>query len=201
VTELSVSVTVHDTEAGPCIVVALVGEADVTTKEMAEVFAAEAARRPRLLVVDLSALSFMDSASLGVIVRAHRVLRQNGGSVALVRPTPVAARVLELAGIVGYIPVYQTVAEALLPRGRPGVALRANEASPGDAVVGPQPAHGGARVAGVPCPAALDAALYRPPGAYPVAGRQTPTDPVAVRIGVPAAGAGLPRAECATPFT
>ena len=43
-------------------------------------------------------------------------------------PRPVAARVLELTGIAGYIPVYQTVAEALLTRDRPEVTLRANQA-------------------------------------------------------------------------
>jgi hypothetical protein len=54
VTELSVSVSVEDREGGSRTVVRLAGEADVTTRALAEVLGAEAAKKPRLLLVDLS---------------------------------------------------------------------------------------------------------------------------------------------------
>ena len=75
VTELSVSVSVEDREGGSRTVVRLAGEADVTTRALAEVLGAEAAKKPRLLLVDLSGLAFIDSAALHQIVQAHRKFR------------------------------------------------------------------------------------------------------------------------------
>lgn len=111
-TELSVSVTVHDGEDGPCTVISLVGEADVSTPAMGEALDAEVARHPRLLVVDLSALSFIDSAALSVLMRSHRALHRNGGIMALVSPSPAVARVLELIDIAHVIPIYASLNEA-----------------------------------------------------------------------------------------
>jgi anti-sigma B factor antagonist len=112
VTELSVSVAVHDGESGPCTVIQLVGEADASTPAMAEVFDAELAKRPRLLAVDLSGLSFIDSAALGVIMRAYRALHREGGTLALVSPSPNVARVLQLIDIAQVIRVYPSLEEA-----------------------------------------------------------------------------------------
>ena len=89
----SVSVTAH---AGTPVV-ALAGEADVTARAaLGDVLAAEAARRPRLLVVDLSALRFIDSAALHVILQAHKDLRAAGCALALAGASGGVARVLEL---------------------------------------------------------------------------------------------------------
>jgi stage II sporulation protein AA (anti-sigma F factor antagonist) len=112
VTELAVSVTVHDGGAGPCTVIQLVGEADVSTRAMADVFDAEVVKRPRLLVVDLSGLSFIDSSALSVIMRTHRAVHRDGGTLALVSPSPAVARILQLIDIAGTIPVYPTLEEA-----------------------------------------------------------------------------------------
>jgi anti-anti-sigma factor len=112
VTELAVSVTVHDGEVGPCTVIQLVGEADVSTHAMSEVFNAEVVKKPRLLVVDLSGLSFIDSSALSVIMRTHRALRGDGGTLALVSPSPAVARTLQLIDIARTIPVYPTLEEA-----------------------------------------------------------------------------------------
>jgi anti-sigma B factor antagonist len=112
VTELAVHIAAHDTVAGPYTIIELVGQADVSAQNMPEVFAAEAAKAPRLLVIDLSGLSFIDSSALGVIVRTHRALQSNGGKLALVNPSPAVARILELVDIAHTIPVYATVEEA-----------------------------------------------------------------------------------------
>lgn len=90
----------------------LAGEADVSTRAMAEVFDAEVARGPRLLVVDLAGLSFIDSSALGVIMRTHRALREDGGKLALVSPSPAVARILQLIDIAHTIPVYPNLREA-----------------------------------------------------------------------------------------
>jgi anti-sigma B factor antagonist len=111
-TELSVSVTVRDGAGGPCTVISLAGEADASTPAMGEALDAEVARCPRLLVVDLAALSFIDSAALSVLMRTHRALRRDGGTLALVSPSPSVARILELIDIAHVIPVYASLSEA-----------------------------------------------------------------------------------------
>ena len=93
--------------------VRLVGEADVTTRVLTEVLDAEAAKKPRLLLVDVSGLAFIDSAALHQIVRAHRRLRADGCVLALVSPSPGVARVLQLSALDQVIPVHASVEEAV----------------------------------------------------------------------------------------
>jgi anti-anti-sigma factor len=107
-----VSVTVRDAQSGPFTVIQLVGEADVSTQAMSEAFDAELAKKPRLLVVDLSGLSFIDSTALGVVMRTQRALQREGGTMALVSPSPAVARILQLIDIARMIPIYPTLEEA-----------------------------------------------------------------------------------------
>jgi anti-sigma B factor antagonist len=110
VTELSVSVSAEGAE-GTCTVLRLVGEADLTTRALGEVLAAEAAKKPRLLLVDMSGLTFIDSAALHEVVRAHRRLSADGCLLALVSPSPIVARVLQLSGLDQVIEVRASLAE------------------------------------------------------------------------------------------
>jgi anti-sigma B factor antagonist len=112
VTELSVSVRTIDGEGGPGTVVRLAGEADVTTRMLGEVLSAEAAKKPRFLLVDMSGLVFIDSAALHEIVLAHRRLRADGCRLALISPGPAVARVLQLSALDQVIPVHGSVEEA-----------------------------------------------------------------------------------------
>jgi anti-sigma B factor antagonist len=105
VTELSVSVSVEDREGGSRTVVRLAGEADVTTQALAEVLDAEVAKKPRLLLVDVSGLAFIDSAALHQIVQAHRKLRADGCQLELVGPSRAVARILQLSALDQVIPV------------------------------------------------------------------------------------------------
>ena len=108
-TELSVSVSAEDREDGPCTVVRLVGEADLTTRALGEVLGAEAAKKPRLLLVDVSALAFIDSAALHEIVRAHRKLCAAGCQLTLVGPNGAVARILQLSALDQVIPIRASV--------------------------------------------------------------------------------------------
>jgi anti-sigma B factor antagonist len=84
-------------EDGP--VVALSGEADTTTAAMLrEKLETVLDTGARLLTVDASELSFLDSASLRVLVLAARALHGRHGSLVLARPQPLVARVLEITG-------------------------------------------------------------------------------------------------------
>ena len=107
------SVSTEDGAGGSRTVVRLVGEADVTTRVLTEVLGAEAAKKPRLLLVDVSGLMFIDSAALHQIALAHRRLSADGCVLALVSPSPGVARVLQLSALDQVIPVHASVEEAV----------------------------------------------------------------------------------------
>ena len=120
VAELSVSVQDHPWAGGRCAVVLLSGEADVTGKVVRDVLAAESAKDPALLLVDLSAVSFMDSWSLHVVLRAMRSRQAAGRGAGLVCPSGPVRRVLELTGAGQLVPVFASMTEAMRVPGPPG---------------------------------------------------------------------------------
>jgi anti-sigma B factor antagonist len=80
-------------------VVALSGEADATTAaELRETLAMQLDTGARLVTVDASGLSFLDSASLRVLILAARALRGRHGRLVFARPQPLVARLLEITG-------------------------------------------------------------------------------------------------------
>jgi anti-sigma B factor antagonist len=112
-TELSISVTAQAAGDRSCTVVSVDGEADVTTHRLGDVLAGETARKPRLLLLDLTALRFIDSSALHMVVQAYERLRREGGVLALVHPTRMVSRVLHLTAIDQMITVYDSVDEAV----------------------------------------------------------------------------------------
>lgn len=92
-------------DGGP--VVALSGEADVTTvPELTSALTAQIADGVRHLTVDLSGLTFADSASVSVFISASHILRAGGGTLVLCRPQPPVARMLSVLGVDQVIPVH-----------------------------------------------------------------------------------------------
>jgi anti-anti-sigma factor len=82
---------------GPIVV--LSGEADATTAPLLrEVLAEQLNAGARLVTVDTSGLSFLDSVSMRVLVLAARALQGRHGRLVLARPQPVVARLLEITG-------------------------------------------------------------------------------------------------------
>ena len=80
-------------------IVALTGEADATTvAELRETLATQLHTGARRVTVDASGLSFLDSASLRVLVLAARALRGRHGTLVFARPQPLVARLLEITG-------------------------------------------------------------------------------------------------------
>lgn len=110
---LTTSVTTVESAADPYVLVTLSGEADATNSdELWEALQAQIAQRPRMLVIDLGELRFMDSSALHVLLRATRSMDRQGGIVALARPQGPVARMLQLTAADQFIPVYDSVAEA-----------------------------------------------------------------------------------------
>lgn len=58
------------------------------------------------LVIDLAAVTFLDSSALGAIVGALRRLRERAGQLRIVRPEGNAARIFELTGLDQVLDLY-----------------------------------------------------------------------------------------------
>jgi anti-anti-sigma factor len=67
----------------------------------------------RILVVDLSAVTFMASMGLRTLMVCARTVGARGGKMALASPQPNVAKVLDESGIGGIIGVYPTLEAAV----------------------------------------------------------------------------------------
>ena len=65
------------------------------------------------VVIDLDAVSFMDSTALGLVVRAVRELGERGSVVRIVLPRSPARRIFEITTLDGALPVCASRREAL----------------------------------------------------------------------------------------
>ena len=65
------------------------------------------------LVLDLTAVAFLDSTALGSIVGAVRRIRETGGELSVVLPSSPARRIFEITGLDTILSVYSSRAEAL----------------------------------------------------------------------------------------
>jgi anti-anti-sigma factor len=94
-------------------VVALSGQLDVQTclvLESALDRLREAASTR--VVVDLSGVTFCDSVGLSAFVVGHKYCTAAGGYLRLAAPTPFMIRLLQVVGVAGPLPIYQTVQSA-----------------------------------------------------------------------------------------
>lgn len=62
------------------------------------------AERDVEVVVDLRALTFMDSTGLQALLHGHQEAQRTARSFSLIRGTPTVMRVFELSGVDGLIP-------------------------------------------------------------------------------------------------
>jgi len=107
---------------GPVVV--LSGEADPTAAAvLRELLAAQLDTGARLVTVDASGLSFLDSASVRVLVLAARALQGRHGRLVLVRPQPVVARLLEITGADRLLDVRELAGLAGSHLGRAGTVV------------------------------------------------------------------------------
>lgn len=66
---------------------------------------------PHRVIVDLAAVTFIDSSGLGALLQTERVLREQGRSLLLRAVPERVLRVIEIAGLAGAWAI-ETVAEA-----------------------------------------------------------------------------------------
>jgi anti-anti-sigma factor len=68
------------------------------------------------LILDMSALSFLDSAGVGALVTLFVSRRNQGKTLALAALRVQGAAVMQVAGLLKLLPVYPSVEQALLSR-------------------------------------------------------------------------------------
>src|ERR1700760_3932684 len=99
----------------------LSGETDIATvAELSELVTAQLAGGTVYLTIDVSGLSFADSASVRVLVIAARTLKQRGGGLVLLRSPHGGARMVEITRADQMITVRgkaEVTAEAEQPKG------------------------------------------------------------------------------------
>ena len=90
---------------GEPINVTVTGEVDVYTSDQLHRTLTSASTRSSHVVADLSAVTFLDSTGLTVLVTAHRQLDDEGGRLDIVNPSKQVRRVLELTGLIDVLHV------------------------------------------------------------------------------------------------
>ena len=96
------------------LIVSVTGEVDMgTAPRLAEAFEGASART-RLVVVDLTDVSFVDSSGLNALLQSQRALAERGLSLRIVAPTTgVVRRVFEIANLTEPLHVVESRDDAL----------------------------------------------------------------------------------------
>jgi anti-sigma B factor antagonist len=96
------------------IVVGLRGELDLSSAPdlRAQLLATVAAHPGDRVILDLSGVPFMDSASLNVLLDAEQRAGLAGGTLCLAALPKAAARAFEITGIDMHFAIFRTVADA-----------------------------------------------------------------------------------------
>jgi anti-anti-sigma factor len=102
----------------------LKGDLDIaTTPALRERLLSVLSPGVRLLVIDLSGVSFCDAAGLAVMIGTQRRARARGITVRLAAPRPQMAELLRITGLDRSLTICATLADALLTqRDRPPTA-------------------------------------------------------------------------------
>jgi anti-anti-sigma factor len=110
---------------GSAAVVSASGELDAfTAPALTDAFADAATEGDDRVVIDLSAVAFMDSTALGLVVKAVNDIGDRGGDVRLVLPEKSARRIFEITTLDRVLPVEETRSDALQ-------ALASGDGTPG----------------------------------------------------------------------
>lgn len=89
------------------VVLVLVGELDPHTAPLLdeELTTIRTEGEPGTVVLDLTGMTFLDSAGLRVIISGQKALGEAGGTLVLRHPNETARRLLEITGLVEHVTV------------------------------------------------------------------------------------------------
>ena len=94
-------------------VVAVSGELDIVTSRRFDECLAEVRRDDRHVIIDLSAVDFMDTGSLAVIVGHWKQVTAAGGTLALAGARYRYTKTLWITGLADRLPMYDSVDAAV----------------------------------------------------------------------------------------
>jgi stage II sporulation protein AA (anti-sigma F factor antagonist) len=98
---------------GSVCVVRPVGDLDIVTSRQLDDGLAGVRKSHKQIVLDLSAVDFMDTSSLAVIVGHWKSLEEVGGSLALAGARYQSTKSLWITGLADRIPLHQSVEQAI----------------------------------------------------------------------------------------
>jgi anti-sigma B factor antagonist len=98
---------------GDSVIVAVGGELDIVTSPQLDERLTRARRENHWIILDLSAVDFMDTSSLAVIVGHWKRLQAAGGVLALAGARYRHTKTLWITGLADRLPMYDTVDEAV----------------------------------------------------------------------------------------
>jgi anti-sigma B factor antagonist len=101
------------------VVVTARGDLDIVTSPELDRCLTEARRGAATVVLDLSAVDFMDTSSLAVVVGHWKKLAARGGTLALAGARYRYVKTLWITGLADRLPMFDTVAEAIAAAGQP----------------------------------------------------------------------------------
>ncbi|MCX4820948.1 STAS domain-containing protein [Streptomyces sp. NBC_01142] len=126
---LDIEVAIHDTDTA---ILTIGGELDIDTATLLHHHMAnQFLHGRRHVVLDLSALQFMDSSGLNVLIKAGREARNTDGDLHLAAPAPAVRRLFEITGLSVATPIHPNVEEALAAAGRSHVPQQAERTAEG----------------------------------------------------------------------
>ena len=100
------------------VLVRAVGELDMSSAPSLTTAAEDAfADGYRLLLLDLSGISFMDSTGLSALLTVHRDAVARDAHAAIIAPSQTALRVLEMLGVEQVLNIYPTLDAAVADLG------------------------------------------------------------------------------------
>jgi anti-anti-sigma factor len=94
-------------------VVAVSGELDIVTSRRFDEHLAEVRRDDNHIIIDLSAVDFMDTGSLAVIVGHWKQITAAGGTLALAGARYRYTKTLWITGLADRLPLYENVDAAV----------------------------------------------------------------------------------------
>lgn len=99
------------------VIVTVSGELDVVTSRRFDEYLTQARGEDNLVILDLSAVDFMDTGSLAVIVGHWKQLTAAGGALILAGARYRYTKTLWITGLADRLSLYDTVEEALAAGG------------------------------------------------------------------------------------
>ena len=89
------------------------GELDVSTApQLRQTITTALDQGDGRVIIDLTAVTFMDSTTLGVLIGAHNKVREIGGALGLVCPDDRVRRVFSITGLDKVFTLHDTVPDA-----------------------------------------------------------------------------------------